>query len=436
MILITGISELLTLKPAADKKGRRPTVADLGIVKDAALLIDGDRIQWAGARADFNRANLELKNPALNNLRLKNLRLKNLGLKNLRLKNLQHLKLKNQVVLPGFVECHTHAIFAGSRSAEFEMRLNGASYQEISKAGGGILSTVTATRAATPSALLRHAQNAVTAFARQGVTTLEIKSGYGLSEKEELRILKLIRKLKGPEILSTYLGPHGKSPEHKTLDSYVNEIIHSTLPKIAKLKLADRVDMFVDEGFFSVAQAELYLAAAQRLNLPAALHAHQLGRTGAVDVAIAQGAYSAEHLIQLNASDIKKLAHSDVACVLLPTADLYTGLDYPPARALIDAGAVVALATDFNPGTAPACDLTLVGLLARLQMKMSLAEVICSYTVGGSHALRTLDETGSLEAGKRANFVVLEGHWSELFYAVGSNPVQQTWVSGKKLKLS
>ncbi|MEQ1875390.1 MAG: imidazolonepropionase [Bdellovibrionia bacterium] len=398
------IAELVTLAGAARKQGRRVTDQDLSIVKNGALVIKDKRIVWAGPSAELPKP---YKKSAVS--------------------------LKGRSILPTFVECHTHLVFAGTRADEFEKRNQGMSYQDIAKEGGGILATMRATREASAGELAKIAQKRVDLFIKQGVTTIETKSGYGLNRAGEFKILEVGKRLKGARIVSTYLGPHAVSPDFKTPEDYIANIVKNDLPELKKKKLASRCDIFVEKGFFVDEPARKYLRVAKDLGFDLTIHADQLSLSGGSRMAIEFGARSADHVLQIEAPEIEALAASEVTCVLLPSSDLYLKTKYPPARALIDAGVRVALSTDFNPGTSPTQDLALVGLLARLEMKMTLAEVLSAYTIGGAYALGLEKDLGSLEEGKFADFVVLDGRISDLFYEVGRMPVAQTWREGKKL---
>lgn len=406
--LLKNISTLLTLQGAAGKEGRHVTEADLSIQNQASLVIDKDRILWVGAH-------------------------KKLPKEFARKKNLREMDMKGLTVLPGLVECHTHLIFAGDRAAEFEMRNQGVSYQEIAAKGGGILSTMKKTRSATVGALAESGQARASHFVCQGVTTLEIKSGYALNLKDELKMLLAAQQIQGPRTVCTFLGAHALPPEFKTYEEYLKFLAQEVLPVVQKKKLARRVDVFIEKGFFPPEASEVYLRRAQELGFEIVIHADQMSLSGGSEVAMRLGALSGDHLLQVSAREIQKLAKSQVTCVLLPAADLYTKMKYPPARELIDAGARVALATDFNPGTSPTQDLNLVGLLARLEMKMSLPEVIGAYTVGAAHALNLHREVGSLEVGKSADILCTEQDWRTLFYSVGESSRKCVFSRGKKV---
>lgn len=409
MRLFHRIENLISLKGAAVKKGRGITADDLSIVKDAIVIENKGRIEWVGSKSDFKAVQKKYAKA-------------------------KKISLNAKTVMPTFLECHTHSLFAGDRTNEFEMRNQGRTYQEITAAGGGIASTVKATRAMPEKELLKLTRSRLQEFLAQGVSSVEIKSGYGLNEKEEIRLLEIIAKLKtfkrGFEVVATYLGPHSKSPDHNDLDSYFKEILDSTLSKVAKKKLAERVDIFVENGFFTKAQSEQFLKRSVELGFAITAHAEQLSRTGAAASYAAQNAVSVDHLVHLNDADIVALAQSQTTCVLLPASDFYLKIDYPPARKLIENGACVSLSTDFNPGTSPTTDLSFVGVLARLHMKMSLPEVIAAWTIGAAYALNRQDGSGSLEVGKKCDFIVSDDEYAQFFYRVGYHPVRQVYLAG------
>lgn len=399
-----NIDELVTLSGAAAKQGRRVVDADLNVIKNGSFVVQGKKILWAGPTSEIPKKYGK-----------------------------GGVSLKGHSVVPAFVECHTHMVFAGNRADEFEKRNQGMSYQEIAREGGGILSTMRATRSATVAELARSGQARVDRFVAQGVTTIEAKSGYGLDTKFEFKILEANKRLKKARIISTYLGPHAVSPDFPLTGDYIKNIIEKDLPQLKKNKLARRCDIFVERGFFVDEPARRYLKAAKDLGFDLTIHADQLSLSGGSRMAIEFGAKSADHVLQIEKPEIEALAKSEVTCVLLPSSDLYLKTKYPPARSLIDAGARVALATDFNPGTSPTQDLALTGLLARLEMKMTLAECISAYTVGAAYALGLENELGSIESGKLADFVVLDGSYRDLFYQIGHTPVSQVWREGIKI---
>lgn len=413
MTLFEDIEELLSLKPAAQKNGRRILEEDLGLIRRAAIVVEKGKIVWVGARRQLP--------PHF-------------------FKTITHeISLEAQTVLPGFVECHTHLVFAGDRAAEFELRNQGVSYQEIAKRGGGILSTMRQTRKASSQELFDAAYERALHFASQGVTCLESKSGYALNLKDEMKMLEvnslLARQKKAPKIVSTFLGAHSLPPEFSSYAEYLDYLSAKVLPVVAKKKLAERVDIFIEKNFFPAKEGKAYLQAAQDLGFDVVVHADQLSLSGGSEVAVELAALSADHLVQVDEESIQRLAASEVVSVLLPAADLYMKMKYPPARALIDAGACVALATDFNPGSSPTQDLNLVGLLARIEMKMTLPEVIAAYTIGAATALKQQHVRGSLEIGKSADFSCTDKNWSQLFYNIGDRTMSSVYRDGRRIYL-
>ncbi|MEK7355743.1 MAG: imidazolonepropionase, partial [Bdellovibrionota bacterium] len=306
-------------------------------------------------------------------------------------------------------------------------------YQAIGAAGGGILASVRATRAASLEELVRLGQLRVDRFIAQGVATIEAKSGYGLSLDSEVKMMRAAAKLLRARIVSTFLGAHAIAPEFGSAEEYVAHLMRDVLPVVAKEKLATRVDIFLEKGYFESGVARRYLQAAQAKGFDLAVHADQLTLAGGTDVAVELGARSAEHLVQIGPPEIAKLAASETTCVLLPSADLYMDCAYPPARALIDRGARVAIATDFNPGSSPSQDVSLVGVLARVRMKMSFPETLAAYTVGAAYALGLEKQTGSLEVGKSCDLTVLSGGLDDLFFEVGRAPVVEVYLEGRRL---
>ena len=442
--LFRHIGQCLTMAPAMEKEGRHIVESDLGIISKAAMLVVDGMILWIGPEKKLNAKGIQSlldKYHEMANAKPKSIAAKNLlnQKKSVR-RNWQEIDCDQRTMLPGFVECHTHSIFAGDRTAEFEWKMQGVSYQEIAARGGGILNTMQATRQASSRELHLLTAQRVQNFLQQGVTALEIKSGYALNEKDEFKVLKILKKMQqpqqfgkkstaGPEIISTFLGAHAKPPEFATTSEYL-DFLSGLLVKIKKQNLAERIDIFVESGFFSADIAEKYLQQAQRLGFATCIHADQISLSGGTDLGLRMSSLSVDHVLQVDANLINRLAQSAVTAVLLPTADLYMKCRYPNARQMIDAGVRVALATDFNPGTAPSQDLTLVGLLARLKMQMSLPEVISAYTVGASFALNRQHKMGALTSHREANFSLLTTDWTSLFYSPGATAIQQVYRRG------
>lgn len=347
----------------------------------------------------------------------------------------QEIDLGGCLVLPGFIECHTHTVFGGSRGFEMEMKFQGQSYQQISQKGGGILSTVEATRKLSRSDLTKLNRQRIQNFINQGVTTLEIKSGYGLDLETEIKMLESIPLDTGIEIVRTFLGAHAKPLNANSHAEYLVDLAENYLPEIKRRNLAERVDIFVENGFFEFKDAKKYLQTAKDLNFDLTIHADQLSLSGGTRLACELHAKSADHCIQISDQEISELAQSKTVAVLLPAADLYLKCAYPPARKLIDAGVQVALSTDFNPGTSPTQDLALVGMLARREMKMTLDEVVQAYTVGAASALGRQNRIGKLMPGYQADFTVWEMSESDLFLKIGDQKPTAVYKLGRQLQM-
>lgn len=352
----------------------------------------------------------------------------------------EKLDVGGRVILPGFVDSHTHLIHAASRAEEYELKIRGASYEEIARKGGGILNSVKKLRAATSDALKRRALVALQEFAEHGTTTIEAKSGYGLDVASELKILGLHRELAAEqplEIVSTFLGAHVVPAEYRAkangAEEYVALLTEKLLPEVAEGKLAEFCDVFCDRGAFSRDQSREILDAGKRWGLAPRLHAEQLTRTGATQLAVQLGAASCDHLEQVNRSDIAALGKSKTVATLLPGCDFHLGLkQYAPARALIEAGAIVALATDYNPGTSPTVSMPMILSLACTQLRMTPAEAITAATINAAYALRREKQVGSLEPGKSADLGIFDVEdYREIPYYFGVNKCWKTLKRGE-----
>ena len=408
--LFTDIDELLTLKGASKKGGRKVINKDLSIIKKAQILTAKGRIIWVGKKS-------KLTIPLLKKL-------------NIRHKEIKKISLNNSVVMPGFIESHTHSIFSGQRQNEFELRNKGLSYQQIAEQGGGIVATVKKTRKSSNEQLLLDLKKRLNNFKKQGVVAVEVKTGYGLDLKTELKILRILHKIKMLKVVPTYLGPHAVPKEFSSAVEYMDYIVNIVLPKLSSENLLKRADIFVEKGYFSKSLSLKYFDELKKYNIDLTAHIDQLSCSGAVDdFCLNSQIKSLDHLVEVGAKGIRALSKSEVTSVLLPVADFYLQMNYPPARKLIDAGARVALATDYNPGSAPSQDLSFVGVLARLKMKMSLPEVISAYTIGAAYALNLQKDYGSIEVGKKSSFICLDDYYDQLFYNVGYHPVTKVVIS-------
>jgi imidazolonepropionase len=406
-LLITGCAQLLTLGGPVPRRGR--ALDDPGVIRDGAVLVRDGHIAAVGSRRQVERI--------------------------AEARRARKLDVGGRVVLPGFVDSHTHLIFPASRADEYEQRIAGATYEQIARAGGGILSTVRKLRRASPQALMERALAVLRSFAAHGTTTVEAKSGYGLDSASELNILELQRELRGAQpldIVSTFLGAHVVPPEFRRRpDAYVDLLVQQMIPAVAFEGLAQFCDVYCDRGAFSVAQARRILTAGRACGLEPRLHAEQLARTGGARLAVELAAASADHLEKINRSDIRALAASDVVATLLPGCCFHLGLaHYAPARALIDAGAIVALATDFNPGTSPTLSMPMILSLACTQMRMTPAEAVAAATINAAYSLRRADRFGSIEVGKYADLAVFDlADYREIPYYFGVN---HCWLTLKR----
>ena len=407
-LLITGASQLLTLRGRGPRRGK--TLSNLGIIQDAALLVRDGLIAAVGTR---------VKVEALPEA-----------------KKAEKLNLGGRVVLPGFVDSHTHLVHAASRAKEYELRIQGASYEEIARNGGGILNSVKKLRAAAGEALEKRALAALKQFAAHGTTTLEAKSGYGLNVETELKTLFLhqeLRRKQPLDIVSTFLGAHVVPEEFRARgeDRYFSVVLEPLLREAGKSHLAEFCDVFCDRGAFTLEQSRQILEEGKRHGLIPRVHAEQLTRTGATQLAVHLGAASCDHLEQINSSDIRALAKSKTVATLLPGCDFHLGLkQYAPARKLIDAGAIVALATDYNPGTSPTMSMPMILSLACTQLRMTPAEAITAATINGAYALRRDKHAGSLEVGKFADLAVFDvADYREIPYYFGVNTC---WLTLKR----
>ena len=333
--------------------------------------------------------------------------------------------------VPGLVDCHTHPAFGGDRVEEFSLRAAGASYEELHAAGGGILSTVRATRAAGEEGIVEAVERHRGWMLRQGTTTWEGKSGYGLDRDTEVASLRAIRAAGG---VPTWLGAHSVPPEFGDADAYLDFALADVLPEAARI--AEAADVFLERGAFDAAQARRYLEACRQAGLALRLHGDQFTESGAVPLAVELGARSVDHLEATGDDGVRALASSDVTGVLLPASALVLGRPMPPGRALVDAGAAVALATDFNPGSSFCESLPLVCALAATQLGLAPAEALVACTVNAAHVLGRADEVGRLAPGYAADVVLLDApDWRHLAYHLGGELVHTVVVRGEPTRL-
>jgi imidazolonepropionase len=407
-LAVINCSQLVTLSgPARVRVG--PELRQLSIVKDGGMLVRDGRIATVGPRSDIEK---------------------------LIDKGCEVVDAGGRIVLPGFVDAHAHPVFAGTRATEFEERSRGATYQEIAARGGGIQSTVNATRAATLAELVTSGKRYAEWFIRNGTTTVEAKSGYGLTVEDELKILRAIKQL-GEETplryVPTFLGAHSVPAEYKSRrEDYLSLIIDEMLPRVAADKLAEYCDVFCEANVFSIDEARQILSAARGQGLGLRIHADQLSLSGAAQLAAELGTATADHLEHTDAAGIAALKSAGVQPVLLPGSVYALGSNrYPAAREMIDAGLAVVLATDFNPGSSPTPSIPMVLSLASTQMKMTPAESISAATINAAYSLNRGHEIGSLDAAKVADFVIHDcDDYRELAYFFGIEHSWQVYAGG------
>jgi imidazolonepropionase len=346
------------------------------------------------------------------------------------------VNVKDKVILPGLVECHTHSVFAGSRTKEFKLRLKGKSYEDIAKDGGGIITTVDAVRKSSLKKLIELTLPKIQYFISQGITALEIKSGYGLDFENEIKILKVIQYLNKHfpiDITPTFLGAHIFSPEYKiNHEQYIDIIVNKMLPYIVKNKLTEFCDGFCETTAFSSTEIEKIFKTAKNLNLNLRLHTEQFNNIGGLETALKYHTVSVDHLEVLKNNQVEELRNSNVSAVLLPGVSFFLNYNYAPARILIDNNIPVAISTDYNPGSSNIANLNFIMSLAALKMNMTIEETISSVTINAARVLMMNDKTGSIEINKRADFSVFNtNEYSDIVYNVGKNLNIMTIKNGK-----
>ncbi|MBA3973231.1 MAG: imidazolonepropionase [Candidatus Solibacter sp.] len=406
-LLVRGARQIVTMRgPVRARRGAE--MSQTGIVTGAAMLVENGRITQVGPAS----------------------RIENLT----QAKRAVEVDASGCVVVPGLVDCHTHLLFPAPRLQDYEKRIGGATYEEIAASGGGILSTVRAVRCSTAAGLEAAAARSLELMASHGTLLAEAKSGYGLETGLELRLLRALHRVSGPaEVVPTCLGAHAIPPEWKQdPDGYLAGVCAELLPEVARHKLAEFADIYCDSAAFSAEQSARYFDAATRLGFGLKIHASQFSSIGAVELAVTWGAVSADHLEAIEEADAELLARSGTIAVLLPASVLHLGLNrYAPARKLIDLGAAVALATDFNPGSSPTPSLPLVMSLACAQMRMSPAEAMTAVTVNAAAALRRAESAGMLESGRAADFCIFNVQdYREIPYYLGANLLRTAYRAG------
>lgn len=408
--LLTNIRTLHRVEVQNGRLKKGAAMADSEAIDDAYVMVKDDRILEVGFMADLSPSDYE---------------------------GVQVENCSGKLVIPGFCDSHTHIVFAHPRDGEFVDRIRGLSYEEIGRRGGGILNSAARLRETPEEVLLQGALERCNEILRMGTTTVEIKSGYGLTVADELKMLRVARQLKKLTpltIRTTFLGAHAFPAEFRdNHDEYVRIVIEEMLPRVAEEKLADFIDVFCDRGYFSVDDTSRILEAGAKYNLRPKIHANELAVSGGVQAGIKHYALSVDHLEEMGQAEIDALLASDTIPVALPGCAYFLGIPYAPCRAMIDAGLPVALATDFNPGSSPSGSMPFVMSLACTRMKLLPEEALVACTLNGAAALDLSDQVGSISPGQRADLIVTRPmrHLSEIPYFFTRNPVEKVMAGGR-----
>lgn len=406
-ILLTNIKELLQVRNVHVNKVSGAEMAELPLLKNAFLLIENNLI------ADFGLMS-ELSNVSVD----------------------QKINCEGRVVLPTWCDSHTHIVYAGSREQEFVDRINGLSYEEIANRGGGILNSAKKLNETSEDEIYNQSKKRLEEVISQGTGAVEIKSGYGLSVEGELKMLRVIKRLKenyALPIKATFLGAHAFPTEFKeNHQGYIDLIINEMLPEIAAENLADYIDAFLETGYFSVEETIQIMEAGKKHGLRAKIHVNQFTAINGIKACVDHDALSVDHLEIVTDSDIEVLKNSDTIAVALPSCSFFISIPYTPARKMIDAGLPLALATDFNPGTTPSGNMNLVVATACIKMKMTPEEAINAGTINGAYAMGISETHGSITVGKKANLIITKAisSYYQIPYAFGSNLIEDVIING------
>lgn len=410
-LLFINIKELLQIREQGITKISGAAMKELPSLKNAWLLIEDDKIADFGEMTHLPDLEVE-----------------------------ERIDVSGKIILPTWCDSHTHIVYAGNREQEFADRISGLSYEEIAKRGGGILNSAKTLQETSEEEVFEQSAKRLEEVMKLGTGAVEIKSGYGLTKKAELKMLRVIKSLNEKyelPIKSTFLGAHAIPKEYNGDSAkYVDMVIAEILPEVAKKKLAEYIDIFCEKGYFTVTDTNKLLAAASKYGLKPKIHVNQFNAIGGIKAAVENNALSVDHLEVMRPEDIEVLQNSATMPVALPSCSLFLGIPYTPARAIIDAGLALALATDFNPGSSPSGNMNLVVSLACIKMRMTPEEAINAATINGAYAMDLSDTHGSITKGKKANFIVTKEIPSYTFlpYAFGTNSIEKVFINGKEVK--
>ena len=407
-LLLTNIKELLQVREQNTPKVSGKEMKELPTIKNAWLLIEDDKISDYGAMDQLPEIKAD-----------------------------QQIDATGKIVLPTWCDSHTHIVYAGNRELEFADRINGLSYEEIANRGGGILNSAKTLQETPEEEVYNQSAKRLEEVMKLGTGAVEIKSGYGLTEEAELKMLRVIEKLRKNydlPVKATFLGAHAIPKDYKEKpNAYMDLVIEEILPKVAEQKLAEYIDIFCEKGYFTVEDTNRLLSAAKEYGLKPKIHVNQFNAIGGVKAGVNHGALSVDHLEVMNQEDIEVLKGSTTMPVALPSCSLFLSIPYTPAREIIEAGLPLALATDFNPGSTPSGNMNLVVSLACIKMKMTPEEAINAATINGAYAMELSETHGSITKGKQANFIITKEIPSYTFlpYAFGTNSIESVYINGK-----
>ena len=411
-LLIKNIKTLVQVREVGILKVSGAEMKELPCIENAWLAVDNGLIADYGSMDDF---------PGIEDW-----------------KGLEIIDCEGKIIMPCYADSHTHIVYAGNREGEFVDRINGLSYEEIFERGGGILNSAKKLSEATEDELFEQAMVRLKEVISQGTGSIEIKSGYGLSLESELKMLRVIKRIKDLNLIpvkATFLGAHALPLEFKNnKEGYINLIVNDMLPKIAEEKLADYIDVFCEQNYFIADESEYILNAGKEHGLTPKVHAEQMSHFGGIQAGVACGAISVDHLEYCNDTDIELLKNSNTMATVLPGAAFFLGLPLPPARKMIDAGLPIAFASDFNPGSCPSGNMNFMMSLGCVQYKLTPEEVINACTINSAYAMNVSNEVGSITPGKKANFFITKPISSYGFipYSFGSNLIESVYLNGVK----